>query len=136
MIGKAALKDITVEISTASEKVALSKPIEIIFSISNNYSKKQSICKYLTPFEVISGDIITVSNENGEKIGYNGVLRKRDKPSKKDYNEFASGETKSISFILTKSYPIKLKGTYSIQFIGSEYLNKLPDSNVLVIVVD
>lgn len=122
-------------LSVENTTFSANNPIEITFAISNNSATDEKICDYHTPFEGIRNNILKVTSEEGKLIDYEGIMAKRRPPTEEDYFVVKSKETKTVQFTVDKEYPMTKAGTYSIQFIGSESINKLPNSNILEIVI-
>ena len=133
MFGQKTPKDILITLEVDSTTIS---PFDIKFTLTNNYSKSQKICTYSTPLEGFYGNMFMVKNEIDETIGYKGIMKKRSKPGKSDYIEIEARKSVSVTFNISDYYDVIKKSTYFIQFLGNEYLNKLPSSNTLKIIID
>jgi hypothetical protein len=109
--------------------------IRLVFSVANPGGDAGRFCRYMTPFEGFNGNIMKVTDLEGNPVPYIGVLKKRSRPKPADHLHLASHTQVEVEFDLGKAYSIGGPGTYSIQFKGHPSLNKLPDSNVLEITV-
>lgn len=127
---------VTVTLSKKESSYALDRPVELDFSVSNSSTQDQQICRYATPIEAFRNDFLIVKDATGEEIDYRGILVKRGPPKREDYLTLSPGDTVTHRFVLTQAYPITKKGIYTIQFLGREDLNRLPDSNVLKITIE
>lgn len=136
MVGQDKLQEITVTLTTSATSYTLGNPVELVFTVENAYEEDQKVCKYMTPIEGFYGNYMLVTNEAGEELPYKGIRKKRTQPKESSFVPIASGTSLTKQFNLTDAYPITEKGVYTIQFTGSEYLNKLPDSNVLKITIE
>lgn len=136
MFSQDKLRGITVTLSQIASSYSLDSPIELVFSVSNGHKEEQAICKYMTPIEGFYGSLLIVKNAAGERIPYKGILVKREAPKKESYLPLSPGEILTHQFVLTEAYPIEKKGVYTVQFKGSQYLNGLPDSEILEITVE
>ncbi|MFM2376612.1 MAG: hypothetical protein RLZZ165_1709 [Bacteroidota bacterium] len=129
------MHDLQVTLGSVTGSPKVGAPIELSFSVANAQEKAQKFCQYMTPFEGFNGDIMGVMDAKGNKIAYQGINRKCGAPTAADDIPVGPGETRSVTFDLQEAYPISQPGNYTVQFKGSEYLNRLPDSNVLKLVV-
>lgn len=136
MCSQKELQDLEVKLSTTEESYEVGKAIKLKFVIENNFKKKQKVCTFYTPIEGFKGNFLKVFHENGEEVAYQGVMKKRAKPSKSDYIKIKDGKSVEHVFAVEDHYPILEAGKYKIQFIGKEYINGLPDSNILEIQVE
>lgn len=129
------LQNISTTISTDRSTISLENPLMIAFFIHNNHCKKQSVCEYMTPFEGFKGNLFEVIDEYGNKVAYQGIMKKRKKATQENYMNIKSKESVQVRFDLFKNYTLKNSGKYTIQFKGSQHLNQLPDSNILDIII-
>ena len=129
-------KKVNVTLTSDAQKFVADAKIDLVFSVRNSSSQSKLICRYMTPFEGFYGNILEVKNEAGELIPYVGIKKKRKKPGKDDYFKLKEGEKKIVRFNLRKNYPFAASGMYFVRFKGSQFLNRLPDSEILKLVVE
>ncbi len=132
---KAALWHVTLGLDSAALP-QLDGKVLLTFTVKNTGTKAQKFCRYMTPLEGFSGNILQVTDPAGTRVGYAGVMKKRGKPGPKDYFKLARGDSQTVHFDLLPSYPLTAPGVYQVQFLGSKAMNGLPDSNVLEVVVE
>ena len=113
----------------------MSDRIQLAFSVVNTSEQLAQFCRYMTPFEWFCGNILQVTDIEGNMLPYAGVLKKRGKPDPSEFHKIDPLATRSVEFNLHDAYPIRQAGTYHIQFKGNASMNGLPDSNILEITV-
>lgn len=128
-------KQLSVILSSDKQVINLLDFSTINFTVENQGKSQQKFCRYLTPLEGLKGDIILITNEEGDVISYQGKYVKRAKPTRQDYLKISPGESIECSLLLSEDYPIESLGRYQIQFKGSS-VNGLPDSNVLDLTIE
>jgi hypothetical protein len=129
------MQDLNVTIASVTTLPQVGAALELSFAVTNPHKKSQKFCRYMTPIEGFYGDILVVTDVAGHRVAYAGIKKKRGAPQPSDDIHLGEGETKSATFDLMEAYPIVAPGNYTVQFKGSKYMNKLPDSNVLLIAV-
>jgi hypothetical protein len=131
-------KDLSASFSTellaTQQQYKLGEPIELTFAVTCK-TKSAKFCRYMTPLEGFSGNILEVKDAAGQNVEYIGPSKKRGKPGPEDYITLTGGNSTKATFDLQNFYPIKASGQYSVKFRGSKGMNQLPDSNVLEITV-
>ena len=107
--------------------------VNLLFEVSSTQSHK--FCIWQTPLEGFSADVLEVLDADGNPADYTGTHIKRGKPDPSDYLTLKPNTPAAETFDLAKEYDVSKKGTYTVQFEGNEYINELPDSNVLQVEV-
>jgi hypothetical protein len=125
--------EVTLASVTGAPKIGA--PIELSFSVKNGATKSARFCRYMTPIEGFYGDILEVKDIDGNKVPYQGILKKRAEPTADDYIDVTYGNSAKVTFDLQSVYPITTPGNYTIRFKGNKSLNRLADSNILLISV-
>lgn len=109
--------------------------MNLFFTVSNETDKPLKFCKYGTPFEGFTGDILEITDNKGRKVDYTGIMVKRGEPGSGDFLEVPPKTMITTVFSLRESYPISKKGKYVVRFPASPYKSGLPESNALEISV-
>ncbi|MFD1769931.1 hypothetical protein [Sphingobacterium suaedae] len=95
----------------------LQAEIPITFRVVNPTGDTLRFTQYHTPFEGIVSNFLTVMDEHGYEIAYQGPMAKRIMPPPTNsYHTVAPGMSDSISFDLKKAYTIEKPGLYTLQY--------------------
>lgn len=126
------------------ETKPMSNPIEVKLSLAPQSTTSDPVieftvrspetrrfCLWHTPLEGMIADSLVVTQPDGKRSRYLGIMLKRRGPGPDDHVTLVPDVPKSATFSLGKSYDITVKGHYSVQFKGNPDINGLPDSNVL-----
>ena len=90
----------------------------------------QRFCIYHTPFEGLRSKMFRVTHEEHEELPYRGRMAKRRAPQPKHFRDTSLGSPQACTVTLGKSYDLSRPGRYSVQFIGNDDVNGLPNSNI------
>jgi hypothetical protein len=99
------------------ETYPVGEPVSLQFALHNHTDRPLYVLTWYTPLEGIAGDIFQVTR-SGEKLLYQGVLAKRDDPTRGEYIVIEPGETASAEVDLRVGYDLATPGSYQVQFIA------------------
>ena len=89
---------------------------KIIIRFSNTSDEARYVLKYHTPLEGLKSPFLTIKNNEGTEIEYNGYCFKRCPPSKKDFILLEGKEEKDCHINLIEAYAIPSDGEYTIEY--------------------
>ena len=89
---------------------------EIIIRFSNTSDETIYVLKYHTPLEGLKSPFLTIKNNEGTEIKYNGYCFKRCPPTKKDFILLEGKKKQECHINLTEAYAIPSDGEYTIEY--------------------
>lgn len=98
-------------------------------TVLNTSDEDATFCKYHTLFEGIKNEIFSIERK-GEKLSYQGMLKKRIPPGPDDHVSLKPGASISCNGDLNTGYDLTKKGTYKV-FFTENLISGLPGSNTV-----
>jgi hypothetical protein len=86
-----------------------------MFRLHNPTDHPLYVLTWYTPLEGIAGEILSVVR-GGTELPYEGLLAKRDDPTRDEYVTIEPGETVSEEVDLTEGYELSEPGAYQVEF--------------------
>lgn len=97
--------------------IQIGDSVLLTFTVYNNTAKKQSFCKWHTPFEPPMSKYLDITLENGKEVQYHGAMAKRVMPPPANsYIELGAKDSVSITIDLRKSYQFEEAGRYILKY--------------------
>ena len=97
------------------ETYPVGEPVNLRFELHNSTDGPFYVLTWYTPLEGMAGEIFQVTRD-GEKLPYQGMLAKRDDPTREEYVAIEPGETASAQVDLRAGYDLSAPGSYQVQF--------------------
>lgn len=91
------------------------EPVKVYFALVNVTDQELYILNWLTPFEVIAGDIFWIELD-GQPVSYHGILTSRGDPSPESYILIEPKGAITIEVNLSRVYDFSHPGRYMIAF--------------------
>ncbi len=108
--------------------------VVIQFKVHNGTSTNIRVGRYHTPFEGMRARYLKIIGPDGE-VSYSGIMAKRPPPGPEDFFTLDPASARNAEIVVNEAYELP-GGSYTVQFVGNESLNHLPDSNEVKIDVE
>ncbi|WP_339881224.1 hypothetical protein [uncultured Algoriphagus sp.] len=93
--------------------------LKMKFTVFNPTTDSLSFTKYHTPFEGFMNNFLTIIDNDGKEIAYQGAMAKRIMPPvKESYIVVAPNSGVSTTIDISKAYALTKSGTYTITYTG------------------
>jgi heat shock protein HslJ len=112
-----------------ADTTPVGEPVTLVFQLHNPTDRPLYVLAWYTPLEGIAGEILSITRD-GTKLSYQGLLAKRDDPTRDEYVGIQPGETISAEADLGSGYDLTTPGSYQARFTAG--LQDVTDDEALI----